>query len=474
MVKAVCGHQVRGSTQGEAPHPLCDDCIILATGYLCTPTYRCQVCSKWSDIQWQSVVSHRELLAKRRHDADIAKVNKIYLLWRDLVPRRTSDHPPPDRGAQISEQTATAAVSAVANLYTASQPLQSDSDSSLSAINSFCVSKRHLEFSDSPDSPVSPSPAPAMGKKVRSCKEDSAFDEALSRHRDTYRQQQQVVQPPAVRSTASKRSRDDSSESRRRPKKPRDDRRKLKAVSPASKVQAASTFTSPPPVPRVKVEAAGSAKKSKRSVSVSSVRASTPPPVHTPRPQTSRHMSDSDSDSNSSADESIVDADSFLSAVELSPPPQASQARESSPPPDSKDISFMSVLHMISNFTEAELVEVEPSPSEQWSSDASAPFVALTTTKETALAFNAWRSEFSKKDIKDGVRFGKIYRPSAMKPKVKPYRSGDGVLTTDALSLSPTDYAWLAKAPDQLSLAWSDASSMEVMVRQMIRGECFK
>ena len=471
MVKAVCGHQVRGSTQGEAPHQLCDDCIILATGYLCTPTYRCQVCSQWSDIQWQSVINHRDLLAKRRHDADVAKVHKIFSYWGDLVPRRDTDHPPPARGEKISEQTATTAVSAVANLYTASQPLQSDSESSVSAVDSFCVSERHLDFSDSSDS--SNSPSTAMGKKSRSSKDVSAFDEALARLQNAYKQRQQhVVQPPAVRSTAAKRARDDSSESRRRNKKPRDDRRKVKAVSPASKVQADPTFASPPPVPRVKVEASSSTKK-KRAASVSSTRAPTPPPVHTPRPrpQTSRCMSDSDSgDSNSSGEESVVDADSFLSSVDLSPVPQSSQPRESSPPPDGKDISFMSVLHMIRQFTEAELVEVEASPSEQWSSDTSAPFVALTTTKDTALAFNAWRSEFSKKDIKDGIRFGKIYRPSAMKPRVKPYRSGDGILTTDALSLSPTDYAWLAKAPDTIPLAWSDANGMEVLVRQMIRG----
>ena len=331
MVKAACGHQTRGSTQGEVPHPLCDDCIVLATGYLCTPTFRCQVCAQWSDVQWQSVVSHRELLARRRHDADIAKVNRIYLLWPGLVPRRASDHPPPPRGEQISEQTATRAVSAVANLYKNSQPLQSDSDSSLSANNSFCVSKRQLDFSDSPDSSVSPSPAPDMGKKVRS-KEHSAFDEALSRHRDAHRQRHQAVQPPAVGSTAAKRLRDDSSESRRRAKKPHTDRRKLKAVSPKAQVSAAPVFVSPPPVPRVKEEAAGSAKKQRRSTSVAS-KASTPPPVHTPRPQASRHISDSDSDSDSSAADSIVDVDSFLSAVELSPSPQASRTRECSPPP---------------------------------------------------------------------------------------------------------------------------------------------
>lgn len=73
-------------------------------------------------------------------------------------------------------------------------------------------------------------------------------------------------------------------------------------------------------------------------------------------------------------------------------------------------------------------------------------YVALSTFRSTILPLKAWAAEFAAKDLKEGVKWGRMFKASAIKPKTKAYRANDKVLL-EHFTMPPNDFPWLGKAP---------------------------
>lgn len=450
MVLAVCGHQ----TPHYEGHDLCNDCILSATGFLCNPNFTCQVCFSWTADQWEEVLKQRDKLEQRRLHAAQAKITQIWTNLSAFVPRRARSRPPsPARFSVISDSAASAATAVVRNLFQPVSPRGSDvgssSSSSLSVVDcDVYVNPELLVFTDT-DTEESD-----MGKKV-SVKEDSRFDAALAQHRQSY------LQSDAQSTTSSsKRHRTDSAGGDH--KRARDDkatRRKVKPISPRSQqdAKAASTSFSPPPA-QVKTEPPVVKRRAKHSSERrKSAETKKPPPVYAlPSPGQAIPGQELSGSEYTESDQSSDESDDASSVAKQQPEP----------------ITFSSILHMIRSFSDAELVTVEPSAVEEWSATRPGEgeaYVALSTLKSTILPLKAWAAEFAAKDMKEGVKWGRVFKAAAMKPKTKAYRAGDKVLPIEPYVLPANDFPWLGKAPATVTVNWSDMNALEVMIKQLIR-----
>ena len=98
--------------------------------------------------------------------------------------------------------------------------------------------------------------------------------------------------------------------------------------------------------------------------------------------------------------------------------------------------------------------------------------IALTTTGALLQMFEAWWLEFKQKDGQSGslqTKLRLLFKSSAARVSLKPYESGDGLLSFDPPDAPATSYAWLPAPPKRLEISEGDLLYFDRQARMSLR-----